>query len=260
MPFPLLVPLIAAGVSAIGSIIGNAQQRSANRRLAQFQADANERYLAQQNAYNTPQAQMARWRDAGLNPNLIYGQGTPGNQSSSLTYPDIKPTDYSNMYSNIVPAFSQALMTQTQVSAINAKTRQTYALTALNKLQAEVLAKNPLLDDEGFKATLEGLKSAAELKALDVGVRSEDYKLRRSQREVQEATSGHQINKIFKEVELLEARFKLANADSGIRAQVLKSKEFQNELLQIQKRFMADGDITPGMILQFIQLILLKAM
>lgn len=31
-----------------------------------------------QNAYNDPSQQMARFKNAGLNPNLIYGKGTPG--------------------------------------------------------------------------------------------------------------------------------------------------------------------------------------
>jgi len=35
-----------------------------------------------QNAYNSPAAQMQRYKDAGLNPNLIYGQGQPGMASS----------------------------------------------------------------------------------------------------------------------------------------------------------------------------------
>lgn len=38
-----------------------------------------------QNAYNTPAAQVARYREAGLNPNLIYGNGSSsaGNASSA---------------------------------------------------------------------------------------------------------------------------------------------------------------------------------
>jgi len=32
-----------------------------------------------QNEYNSPKSQMARFKEGGLNPNLIYGQGTPGN-------------------------------------------------------------------------------------------------------------------------------------------------------------------------------------
>lgn len=32
-----------------------------------------------ENKYNSPQQQMVRYQQAGLNPHLIYGQGTPGN-------------------------------------------------------------------------------------------------------------------------------------------------------------------------------------
>lgn len=36
-----------------------------------------------QNEYNSPKNQMQRYKDAGLNPQLIYGQGTPGNASAT---------------------------------------------------------------------------------------------------------------------------------------------------------------------------------
>jgi hypothetical protein len=39
-----------------------------------------------QNKYNTPFNQMARFKAAGLNPNLIYGQGNPGNASGAPNY------------------------------------------------------------------------------------------------------------------------------------------------------------------------------
>lgn len=39
-----------------------------------------------QNAYNDPSAQMARYKAAGLNPHLIYGQGTPGNANNAPEY------------------------------------------------------------------------------------------------------------------------------------------------------------------------------
>lgn len=39
-----------------------------------------------QNAYNSPQAQMARFKEAGLNPHLMYGQGNAGNASSAPSY------------------------------------------------------------------------------------------------------------------------------------------------------------------------------
>lgn len=40
----------------------------------------------EQNLYNSPQAQMARFGNAGLNPHLIYGQGSAGNASSPPQY------------------------------------------------------------------------------------------------------------------------------------------------------------------------------
>lgn len=36
-----------------------------------------------QNWYNSPEQQMTRFRQAGLNPHLIYGKGTPGNTATS---------------------------------------------------------------------------------------------------------------------------------------------------------------------------------
>lgn len=39
-----------------------------------------------ENDYNSPKNQQARFKDAGLNPNLIYGQGSPGNASQLPSY------------------------------------------------------------------------------------------------------------------------------------------------------------------------------
>lgn len=248
---PLLIPLIAAGVSAVGNLIAQNRQKKSNMELAQFQADQSKEMLNQQLTYNTPAAQMARFQQAGLNKNLIYGQGNPGNQSVPQTYPDIGRVDMQALSGNIVPNLSQLMMTQAQVGAIDAKTRNTYAQTELNKIQQRLLLKNPLLDDEGFKAMIDGLKATAELKQQDAGLRS-------IQRDVADKSSGHVVSKLFHEVELLEQRFNLGQQDAAIKAQVLKSKEFQNAILEVQKKFMTDGDITPQHILQFVQMLMLK--
>lgn len=56
---------------------------------ANHQNKLNEQAWMQQQEYNSPANQMARYKAAGLNPNLIYGQGTSGNASSApvLTSP-----------------------------------------------------------------------------------------------------------------------------------------------------------------------------
>jgi hypothetical protein len=83
--------------SLAGSMIGaNAQRRAniQNMQLAKYQNNwqtaENEKAYARsvemwnmQNRYNSPTAQMSRLRQAGLNPNLVYGSGVTGNSAGS---------------------------------------------------------------------------------------------------------------------------------------------------------------------------------
>lgn len=262
MPLPWLFPALLAAGQVVGGLISQNRQAKHNRQLAESQNAANERYLQEQLQYNSPVSQMRRFQEAGLNPHLIYGQGNPGNQSQSLTYPDIKPTDYQGAFQNIGPLLNQSLLTQSQVQATDAKTRQTYVMTQLNELQKRVLEKNPLLDQAGFKAIIDALKSSAEIKGSEAtlkGIESGFYKKtieKEGEGEYYKGTIGEM--KLWKEFDLLEQRFKLGSLDAKLKAQVVTSKEFQNVLLEIQKRWMADGEITPQHILNFIQMFLMK--
>ena len=83
--------------SIVGSAIGAGAQRQANiqnMQLAKYQNNwqtaENEKAYARsvemwnmQNQYNSPTAQMSRLRQAGLNPNLVYGSGVTGNSAGS---------------------------------------------------------------------------------------------------------------------------------------------------------------------------------
>lgn len=57
-----------------------------------------------QNQYNSPAAQMARFTKAGLNPHLIYGQGSAGNASSP---PQYQPANLQYHYQ--APAYGAAI-------------------------------------------------------------------------------------------------------------------------------------------------------
>lgn len=83
--------------SLAGSMIGANAQRQANiqnMQLAKYQNNwqtaENEKAYGRsiemwnmQNRYNSPTAQMSRLRQAGLNPNLVYGSGVTGNSAGS---------------------------------------------------------------------------------------------------------------------------------------------------------------------------------
>lgn len=80
---PTILPAaIAAGASILGQGMNAFSQGSMNertRRFANWQYDKqradNLADWAMQNEYNHPSSQMARLRQAGLNPNLVYGNG-----------------------------------------------------------------------------------------------------------------------------------------------------------------------------------------
>lgn len=89
MPFPL-----AALLPAIGSVVSNGLNAvatsRANKQNIAFQREMYSRQRADaladfnmQNAYNSPAAMMQRYKDAGINPNLVVGGGA-ANVSASV--------------------------------------------------------------------------------------------------------------------------------------------------------------------------------
>lgn len=81
MPIPLLplIPLIAAGASQIGNAVSqgsmNRQSRKWNEKMYGRQRQDSLADWNMQNEYNSPANQMQRFRSAGLNPALMYGNG-----------------------------------------------------------------------------------------------------------------------------------------------------------------------------------------
>lgn len=70
--------LAAAGVTALSGVANSASTGKMNKKNRKF----SEKMWNKQNEYNHPVAQMARLKEAGLNPHLVYGQssgGTAGN-------------------------------------------------------------------------------------------------------------------------------------------------------------------------------------
>ena len=80
MAFPIGA-IIAGGASLIGNALNSVSNKVTSDDNRQFALDMWNR----NNEYNTPLAQMQRLKDAGLNPNLMYGQGTTGNAPAIVT-------------------------------------------------------------------------------------------------------------------------------------------------------------------------------
>lgn len=100
MPFPLLAPLITAGASLLGGAADAFSTGRQNRRSMDFSREMYQRQYNDnlnlwklQNEYNSPQAQMKRFQQAGLNPHLIYGQGNSGN-AGNIPTPDVQSPQF----------------------------------------------------------------------------------------------------------------------------------------------------------------------
>lgn len=144
-----IMDILGAGlgaVSSIGSMIGqnrairqqinaqreeNQKNREYNLMLARTQNQWNIEQWQRENDYNSPTAQMSRFRAAGLNPNLVYGQMSNGASSPTLTSGAASsPTDMSAIGNkrNFGQAMQEALnleMQKAQIEAIKAGTEKT---------------------------------------------------------------------------------------------------------------------------------------
>lgn len=112
MPFPVAAA-VAAGASLLGTGANMAQSGKLNKKNRQWQEamyhtqrqDALKDWNLQ-NEYNSPAAQMERFKAAGLNPNLIYGQTNEAGtmRSSSTGSYDAKAPDISQAGTNAMLA------------------------------------------------------------------------------------------------------------------------------------------------------------
>lgn len=80
---PQVLSAIASSGQFVGQGFNTLSQAYGNRQQRNFAV----KFWNMQNEYNLPINQMQRFKDAGLNPHLIYGQGNAGN-ASPISLPD----------------------------------------------------------------------------------------------------------------------------------------------------------------------------
>lgn len=83
---PLTPPVTGALIQGATQMGGNVLSNISNIYQQNRAFSHNKEMWNLQNAYNSPAMQMQRYKEAGLNPNLIYGQGSSGNAQQAPTY------------------------------------------------------------------------------------------------------------------------------------------------------------------------------
>lgn len=206
---------VASAASSIIGGIGSALQARKNRKFAremqqrQFDWQRKENELAyernlemwnKQNAYNSPAAQMERLKQAGLNPNLAYGN--LANDSASNA-PQAIPTD--------VPALSESAFNNPYESVSN---------------MGNSLAQNSL-------SMAQTAKTLGEKRVVN-----EQYVNLKIQNGLLEPTMKANLRKLLADCKLSEKEYDKKNAEIDLINQNLKNAEEQFKILQANKRDM----------------------
>lgn len=129
----------------VGSIV--APQHTANKgnlKLAEYQFSKELEMWNKQNEYNSPSAQMKRFTDAGLNPNLVVSQGSSGNANQMPHYqaPTISHEQKIPMITNVLQTFADLDIKQAQADNIRAQTRSVMDNNDLTQIQKIYWAQN----------------------------------------------------------------------------------------------------------------------
>lgn len=197
---PIVGSLIGAGASLAGGALNAWQTERQNRRSEAFSREMYDRTRADnlqfwnmQNEYNSPQAQMARFQAAGLNPNLIYGQGNSG-PAGSIPTPDVqtpqfRTPEWGNALSTSGLGFMNAIydldIKQAQVDNLKAQNtviRQDALLKAAQTSSVGTGEQSTMFDLE-FKRKMEDVSAEARREQLRQLKTSTDLSLNRDARE-----------------------------------------------------------------------------
>lgn len=163
MGFESYIPAINAGVQASSSMANQfivgvqtrqnmRKQNEWNRQMADLEWQRNLEMWNKNNAYNSPQAQMERLKAAGLNPNLVYGNGATGNYSGSIPKYQAPQMDASSIQPylkapvmDVLGAYQDFQLKQAQIDNVRQATRSNEIRALLNSTNQEFLA-NTMLD------------------------------------------------------------------------------------------------------------------
>lgn len=250
-PF-VLGSVISGGANILGGLFGMGSQNSANKanmELAKYQNEWNEKMWHMQNEYNLPKNQMARYLDAGLNPNLIYGSGSAsaGNSTSVPTAANmhVEPLPVPNLgeaanqvVSNIradrladADIKQKDSVTEYNKSAAQAK-KQEAALTALKVIGERYNNDKNEFERPYLKRIYEANVKKLEASAKDIEQKTEWFDVTYNDRITQLRQTG---SNLFKQGENIDASTKLyiqksfESAENVIYLQT-KAQQLQYEL------------------------------
>tara|TARA_B100000073_G_scaffold247425_1_gene207788 strand:+ start:222 stop:935 length:714 start_codon:yes stop_codon:yes gene_type:complete len=131
---------LTAGIGAVGSLLGSALTNIGAKRREDAARKHNIKLWEMQNQYNLPANQMQRLKDAGLNPNLIYGSSPAGASGAAGSISPGKAAPYN--IGDPTQSTALAALIPLQGQKLLAETAKTYEEAGVKGLEKGILKNN----------------------------------------------------------------------------------------------------------------------
>lgn len=154
-----------------GFLAPQAYSNMGNMKLAEYQYSKDLEMWNRQNEYNSPVAQMARFAEAGINPNLVVGQGNSGNATQMPSYnaPTMSFDQKIPMVTNILQTFADLDMKQAATDKVKEETNAQRINNSMLAVQNEFFRERQITElgnliSSGAISQAEGARRIRELK------------------------------------------------------------------------------------------------
>lgn len=163
--------ILNAGAGIVNTVAGN----KANRELAEYQYSKDLEMWNKTNEYNLPTSQMKRLKDAGLNPNLVYGSGGATTQAAQMPKYNAPTMSYNYQPGIDIPAmigqYQDIQIRNAQIDNLKAQKKAIEASAGLKEV--DLLWRDDTLRNKNVqqlqsidKGMLNYQRSEAELEAI----------------------------------------------------------------------------------------------
>lgn len=219
-----LIPVIQ-GASTLGTgYFGYKGQKESNRMQRQIAREAQAFDLKMwnlQNQYNDPSNQMSRLKNAGLNPNLVYGSGNVSGLMASAP-PRGREYEYKSplpQLGNVVFGSAQSVLSAYQDYKLKeAQIDNTEAVANLNWQKRATEFENSII--KGFESAMKGLDSGKQqiLAQSQVDYQMAKWKQEIKKLELENEDKSFKVNKFNEEtLRKVKADIKFKNTMSALK-------------------------------------------
>lgn len=211
-----------AAAAAIAPIVGNVAQQgmaNANSRRANYR---NVQNWHMANEYNSPKAQMQRLQEAGLNPNLIYGNGISGASGNAGNVSGASVAHAGNLTAGALDSYIGFKAKKAQVDLLeqqllNAKEQQRLISNNADEAWYDAVNKNY---GDPMNPIAENMRLRNEKSRLDIVSKTIDNNIK-------DATKAARVKEIYWKAERAEKQY--------------EGEALRNELYRLQQEFLRIG-------------------